>query len=341
MSRTSYGRIDWFRLPAALMVIAIHTAPFGKVSPGTDRILTYGLGRIAVPFFLMTTGYFVLGPCVNKEFPDNRKYLRYLKKTLGLYGVSILLYLPVMVYAGKFPKNLAELMKMLVFDGTFYHLWYFPAVILGSALVMGLLKKCSLSATLTVTFFLYLMGLLGDSYYGVTAAVPFLSRFYEGIFQISSYTRNGIFYAPLFLTLGIVLTKKEFRCSGKFQICGLTAGLFLVAMESFWTDRFALQRHDSMYLFLPAVMYFLYQILLGGHRKAPAFLRKGTLILYVIHPLVILLVRGSAGILGLEALLVENSLIHYGAVCAGSLGIMAGCLYVERKIKERRKKQNV
>lgn len=298
MNRVSYGRVDWFRLPAALMVISIHTSPLSNVSHEWDMVVTYGLGRIAVPFFLMTTGYFVLGPYANGGFRDNWKYIRYLKKTLELYGFSILLYLPVMAYAGKLPENLAELMKMLVFDGTFYHLWYFPAVILGSVLVMELLKKGSLQITLTVTMILYLLGLMGDSYYGVTAAVPFLSCLYDGIFKISSYTRNGIFYAPLFLTLGVVLTKKEVRCSWKLCVYGLTAGLFLLLLESFWTDALSLQRHNSMYLSLPAVMYFLYQILLGGNRKAPAFLRKGTQILYVIHPLVRWRIRDRAGICG-------------------------------------------
>ena len=54
--------IDYFRVVAAFFVIAIHTAPFSSIEPRLDAVLTYGLCRIAVPFFLMTTGYFVLGP---------------------------------------------------------------------------------------------------------------------------------------------------------------------------------------------------------------------------------------------------------------------------------------
>ena len=43
--------IDKFRLVAALLVIAIHTAPFASVDESLDYVLTYGVGRIAVPFF--------------------------------------------------------------------------------------------------------------------------------------------------------------------------------------------------------------------------------------------------------------------------------------------------
>lgn len=34
---------------------------------------------------------------------------------------------------------------------------------------------------------------MGDSYYGFAARVPFLKAFYEGLFTVSSYTRNGCF----------------------------------------------------------------------------------------------------------------------------------------------------
>ena len=49
---------------------------------------------------------------------------------------------------------------------------------------------------------LYLCGLLGDSYYGLAAKVPALKWPMGKLFAISSYTRNGLFFAPLFLMLG-------------------------------------------------------------------------------------------------------------------------------------------
>ena len=129
MARNDYPWIDWFRLPAALLVIAIHTAPFASVAPLLDVLITYGLARTAVPFFFMTTGYFVLGS-VGKDGPAaSRTYRQFLKKTCLLYGGAVLLYVPVMWYAQKMPSSIPELLKMLVFDGTFYHLWYFPALL--------------------------------------------------------------------------------------------------------------------------------------------------------------------------------------------------------------------
>lgn len=339
MSKASYGWIDWFRLPAALMVIAIHTAPFSSSCPTLDVLVTYGLGRVAVPFFLMITGYFVLAPCAEGGFGDKKNYVRHLKKTLTLYGISILLYLPVMGYAGKLPGSMKDLAKILVFDGTFYHLWYFPAVLLGSGLVMGLLQKFSKETVFMAALVLYLAGLLGDSYYGVLERIPALSRIYTGIFQVSSYTRNGIFYAPVFLMLGILLYNKKYRCSVKICVWGLVFGISLLLLESFWTDHLSLQRHNSMYLALLPVMYFLYQLLLVEKEKAPAFLRNGTLLFYVLHPLVIILVRGMTGIMGLQELLIRNSFVHYAAVCLGTFGITAICLSAEGRVRAHVQKE--
>ena len=46
------------------------------------------------------------------------------------------------------------------------------------------------------------IGLLGDSYYGVAEGIVCLNRFYDNIFQVADYTRNGIFFAPVFFILG-------------------------------------------------------------------------------------------------------------------------------------------
>lgn len=340
--KENYAFIDWFRLPAALMVIAIHTAPFSSLNPELDTVLTYGIGRVAVPFFLMTTGYFVLAPYVNSGLKGKCAYRKYMKKTLLLYGISILLYVPVMCYAGQLPENPGALLKMLIFDGTFYHLWYFPAVLLGSVLTVRLLKRGSVCTALTAAALLYLTGLFGDSYYGIAEQIPAAHHLYEGIFSVSSYTRNGIFYAPLFLLLGSLLRNEKFKCEKVWCRRGTIIGLALLALESSLTESLSLQRHNSMYFFLPVTMYFLYQLLLTPGKAAPRFLRAGTAFLYVIHPMGILLVRILSKLSGAETLLVENSLVHYSMVCLVSLGMMAVFLCLRgRGRSNAAKKQSV
>ena len=344
MRSREYAGVDWFRLPAALLVIAIHTAPLAGISPGLDAAVTYGLGRMAVPFFFMTTGYFLIGPCLLDKKGSRERYGRFEIKMLILYGASSVLYLPVAWYAGNLPENPGELARMVLFDGTFYHLWYFPALLLGGRFARGL-GRLGKEKALALAGGLYLAGLLGDSYYGLTAQIPLLKAGYEVLFQIMGYTRNGLFFAPLFLLLGAYMKEPEAdkrRRTGRVPgdaegktltaagvpmtltagvPMALTAGILMA--EAFLVFRLGLARHDSMYLSLPAAMYVWYQGLLSAEGSAPRWLRDGTLCVYVIHPLVIILVRGAAKYTGTAALLVENPIVHYLAVCAGSLAAAA------------------
>lgn len=118
---------------------------------------------------------------------------------------------------------------MLIFDGTFYHLWYFPACMLGMVIVWGCsrigknhqreiknnedrndannvifvtrnhanrndvkeeilaqISDVGFRITFVIVIILYILGLLGDSYYGLTTQIPVLKTMYarnvSGIF---------------------------------------------------------------------------------------------------------------------------------------------------------------
>ena len=127
-----YGGLDYFKLAAAFLVAAIHTSPLASFSADMDFIFTRVIARVAVPFFFMVTGYFLLPQYVFGRSMDRRPLLRCLKKLLYLYLTGIFLYLPVNLYAGQFrDPGIRDFFRMVLLDGTFYHLWYLPAAVLG------------------------------------------------------------------------------------------------------------------------------------------------------------------------------------------------------------------
>ena len=174
-SKPNYGSLDRFRMLAALLVVAIHTSPLTSVSEGADFFLTRILARIAVPFFFMVTGQFVASGLL-KPPGKVARYHKFLKKTALLYAFSILLYLPIGVYAGHYEDmTFSAGLRMLLFDGTFYHLWYFPACILGMLLVRLMSRFLSLQGMTAVSAVLYVIGLFGDSYFGLVQKAPALN----------------------------------------------------------------------------------------------------------------------------------------------------------------------
>lgn len=323
-----YGGLDLFRPIAALLVVAIHTSPLTSLNADADFFLTRVLARVAVPFFFMATGQFAVAGFLKSSGASSLFPRRYLAKLSALYLMSILLYLPIGIYAGHYENlTFGAALKMLFFDGTFYHLWYFPACLTGVLTVCLLHRFLKPPALLAAASALYLIGLLGDSYYGLAEKLPALKGLYDCIFLFSSHTRNGLFFAPLFLVLGMYVPRKplpKLPAKPRRQLKKIYAGLCIFAAlmtaEAFILRHFALQRHDSMYLMLPPVMILLYQALSSLSVRPRRQLRYAALWIYILHPAVIVLVRGAAKVLKLTPILVDNSLLHYLAVAALSIG---------------------
>lgn len=312
-----YAGIDYFRFIAALLIITIHTSPLVSFSETGDFILTRVIARVAVPFFFMTSGFFM----ISRYTSGTDKLKGFIRNTLQIYGIAILIYIPINIYNGYFSGKdfLPNILKDIIFDGTLYHLWYLPAAALGGAIAWYLVKKADYTKAIAIAGGLYLIGLFGDSYYGIAETIPGIHSFYDLIFQVTDYTRNGIFYAPIFFVLGGYIADRPKELSPVQSVCGFAVSFGLMLTEALILHNYDLQRHDSMYLFLLPCMFFLFHALLYLRGKRSRFLRTSALIIYVIHPMVIVGVRLIAKLLHIQSLLVDNSMIHFLIVCMVSV----------------------
>lgn len=327
--------LDAFKWIAAFLVVAIHTSPLESESALGDFIVTGILARVAVPFFFMLTGFFTLNAAVREK---SRALGRAVCKLTVLYLGLTLLYLPVTLYQivkGSKTITLQSFFRDLIFDGTFYHLWYLPACILGLIIVYFLLKLGRENA-LIISIFLYLAGLLGDSYFGLMSGSPFLNRIYTALFHVFSYTRNGIFMAPLFLLLGYLC--RDYRDKRMVRTALFCAAAFLgMTMEALLLHGAGWQKHDSMYLCLPFVSVNFFHLLLEWERKrrqqnqeTQTFSKlwiNGPMLVYFLHPLVILVLRGAVKITHLSVFLTFSPL-YYISVCLISFLLSAVLLCI-------------
>ena len=321
MKTESLGGFDRFRVPAALLVIAIHTGPLLSLNGEANYLLTDILARIAVPFFFAVSGWFLV-PRLLRE--GRAALIPFVKKLLLLYGAAVLLYLPLNLYNHTLEESGFALLRDVLFNGTFYHLWYFPALVLGACLVYGLLRILGPRWAWLPALLLYAAGLLGDSYFGLTAALPPLRAGYEALFLLFDYTRNGLFFPPVFLLLGGWLALRPARRSAAWYRAGLLLSLALLTAEGLLVQRLALARFDALYLSLPLCVGFLLRWLQRLSLPSAPALRGWAAAVYVLHPWCIVLIRGGAGVVGLTGLLVDNCLVHYLAVVLLSSLLPAG-----------------
>lgn len=307
------GSLDSFRLLAAFLVIANHTSPLLSYGEDADFILTRIIARIAVPFFLMVSGYFLYQYIENG---DNAYILAFCKKIGLLYALSIVLFLPLNLYAGHYEGTNwgLEFVKDLFVDGTFYHLWYFPGLIAGVSIVVFLIRAIGLKWTSIISVLLYGIGLFGDSYYGVAEQFPSLEVFFQAVFTVADYMRNGVFMVPIFLVMGMLIYKRNKTVSFSINLLFFVISFTFLIVEGLLLHANDIQRHDSMYFMLLPVMYFLFQCILQIRGKSSKSIRNVSTIMYIIHPWMIVLVRFTAEFFTLEKWFVENSMVHFLAV---------------------------
>lgn len=301
--------LDKFRIIAAILIIAIHTYPLISINKELDFVFTHVLCRIGVPFFLMTTGYFVLP----KAIQDKKELIKYTIKIMKIYAICIILYLPVDIYAGKLKGiGVVGILKDVLLNGTFYHLWYFPALILGIWITYLIIKNIKSVKKSTLVFMvLYVIGLFGDSYYGISEKLPIVKNIYDAIFGIFDYTRNGIFFVPIFLYLGYMLKEKKIEESKNSNIIFVIVSLILMILEGLVLHYFNLQRHDSMYIMLIPVMIGIFNLIIQNKNENNRKLRNIATTIYIMHPMFIIVVRGIAKVVHLQNLMIDNSIIHY------------------------------
>ncbi len=331
---SKHAVLDGFRVAAAFLVVAIHISPLQTIDATADFMFTRVIARVAVPFFLMISGYFL----ASHETGSDRRYFKsFLTKAAILYGVAIVIYLPLNYYNSYFNSAPSQMLKDLLFNGTFYHLWYLPAILLGALISVPIWRRFGWRFTFITAVVLYVIGLGGDSYYGLVSRIPAVKSFYDGVFGITEYTRNGVFLAPVFLVMGAGLfahKKQLMAFSRRALIAGLTVSFALLVAESLWLHDMDVQRHDSMYLMLLPCMYFLFALLASYDGKGNKGFRTGAMAVYIIHPWALVLVRGFSKYTGMSDLFVNNQLVLYLLVCIISAVAAALFIYLQRRLKK-------
>ncbi len=221
-----YGNLDILKYICAILILILHLRPFLNYSDQLDLTFNNIITRICVPIFFVITGYFV----ALKE-KDNPNYIKqYIKKQIPLYLVWSLLYLPVIIglfitkfsvveeYLSMLPLSYPVIIILaisllpvilliaLVYTGVYYHLWYFPALMLSLWVLFQWKKKFKVQYLLIISFFLLLFGAT-ETYYGMLpTSIKQLVTYYYTIFFT---TRNFLFFGLFYVVMGYTMQSKK------------------------------------------------------------------------------------------------------------------------------------
>ncbi len=188
-------RIDYMRLISSILVVIIHTSPLAGIHP----LLTYSivdvLPRIALPFFFVVSGFYFLNS-------TSKHQLKQILNITKVYLIVSLLYLIFnFVFAKNFVFSIKNILFQLLIPGVQYHLWFFPTLIYSMLffyVVRFLLKfKAFTKMCFAFTVVLYVIGLLGCSYYQIGIKIPFAQLLFDNAY-FTLFRRMFLMGFPLF-----------------------------------------------------------------------------------------------------------------------------------------------
>ena len=268
-----FNCIDLLKFICAILVIIIHIKPFGNVvSKSISDCLNFGLqnylARIAVPFFFVSSGFFLYKKSSIKDF-DITYSIQYIKKLFRLYFTWTIIYLPLIIrdlLKDEQGINHAILIffRNSIFTGSFVHLWFIPALIFAVVLVSFLLKrKINPKTIITISLLFYITSLFAQSWFGFIKPLEFqLPTFWSSlkfIQRIIETTRDGLFEGFFFVSLGMCFAFYNFNFNKNKASIGFIISMFFLLIETLSLHHFGYVRAYDLYLFLvPSVIFMFY-----------------------------------------------------------------------------------
>lgn len=283
--------IDLVKYLAAILVICFHCERVFQ-DPAVNHLFKNVLCRFAVPYFLISTSYFVRRG-QNQSADYIKQYVRSLAKSYLFWS---LIYLPIGFQWIQENYSLSPelypvaLIVGLFYTGTYYHLWYIPAAIFGIICVQWLLKKSGYLVLFTLALLMYGFGSL-ETYYAYLGNGQ-LKAFFDQYLNLFITTRNGLFFALIFVAIGFFLwDHREIIVSYQkyFGLSVLITGVFLVAEGMIVYSNLGIDK-NFMWMLIPfTACLFSWSLFVKLDEKIDSSrLRELGKYYFFIHPLCIL-----------------------------------------------------
>lgn len=300
-SKNNYQLINFWRFVCSLLVVAIHTIS-SKDNLGYFIVIT---ARIAVPFFFMCSGYFLS----NKLYQDNsvigkQGIYKYIRNIFSIYWKWSMVYLVVrFIFSSGNVNIIKELIlcfRDFLFVGIEGHLWYLSALIFSVYLLYILINKHKIKYKYIciLAFVLYLFSLSADTYNGLFVNTV-IGKFINVYVYLFGEVWNSYTQGLIFIVMGIGI--KKYAIVNKIRkpivIVFISYGLFI--LEHFLLKYMNIPRANNTSFFLLILAPSIFISLLKFESKCDIkyiniysnFYRNSSLTIYLVHPLILTMVR--------------------------------------------------
>lgn len=303
-NKKSYNAtIDYAKLIFAILVVGIHTEPFG-FNFWLDK--SFGIvTRLCVPFFFVCSSFFYFS---NEKVKNAKSYLW---RLFVLFIIWSLIYLP---FDRSFLKDKStwEIFEFYTWSGPSHALWYLSGSIMGFIIIIFLLRLLRMRKEyiFVISLCLLLIGCI------ITTYSPLFERLFSICISNDSDCRNGLFYAFPYMALGMIIAKyhsmrkdvtdemsidemtlarvpnNRFRLRGGYFI-GFIISTLVLCVESLFFVVVLKTNHTILWLSILPMTFFFFMWLLGlkitRSREISLWMRKMSTLIFVSHGLFLML----------------------------------------------------
>lgn len=260
--------IDVLKIILAFFVVFLHMNFLKETYPALSYILVNGLFRIAVPVFLVITGFYFF------HIDNKIKLKKWLFRTFLLYAIWMLIYI-------SYWKDDEQIWLTIIFG--YHHLWYLIGTFF-SGIILYFLRNQNSKFLIALALVFFLLG------YGVQVLgnLHYFKNENDSVLNMYLLYRNFLFVCFPFLTIGFLINKHKVDLSEyKNSSILVILSVFCVVVEAFFNYKnISSESTDILFsLIFTSPLLFLYcqKIYIKTTSK---ILASFSTAIYVVHPLI-------------------------------------------------------
>ncbi len=258
--------IDVLKIILAFFVVFLHMNFLKESNPQLSYVLVNGLFRVAVPVFLIITGFYFF------HIDDTKKLKKWLFRTFVLYIIWMAVYY-------SFWKSSENVLLTIIFG--YHHLWYLIGTFF-SGIILYLLRKSSSAFLLSIALGLFITGYIIQ----VLGNLHYFDKENDSLLNDYLIYRNFLFVCLPFLSIGFLIHKEKINLSQvKSSTLVVVLSCVLVIAEAYFNyNNISKESTDILLsLFLTSPVLFLY-----GQEKyiksSSKILATLSTAIYFVHP---------------------------------------------------------
>ncbi len=301
--KKKYAVIDIMKLFFAIFIVLLHSQQDAVYYPVLDSFqgiiwlfFTQIISRIAVPFFFVTSSYFLYSN-IKKNGNEKKCVFSYCKRILILYIIWFMIsFIYILIFKLGFPNNMSfklliKLFRDIILGNGFPASWFLMASVIDVLVIYCLNKLDNGRDRLAwiVSIICYIICLL-MTYYNFLVGDN-VNYIFTIINKVWGYFYISFPYGLIYFMLGKFMVEIQSNCkvNKKYDLCGLIISLIFLTLEVFVTTYYIPNFNPisrTTYLFLPIVSFFLVKVCLNSELKYKTIylkFRNISTIIYCLH----------------------------------------------------------